>query len=200
MVLWNRTDSQVRSDNLMVQRNEITVFRLTQMNNGYYNLRRNDNSLVSRKIVKVKGTEIKLDVFLYVIKNVIHFTLFHTANEGYQDAIEGERFFLKYPFTSKIWTLTFTLEEDDEEHTLIDNGIQVRGDIFYLPFKRRFSKYDDGIDIHPVERRDSGTFYFKDSDGNLAEIIKLEVLYGEQNKIRKKQRSGKYSNKLTCFL
>lgn len=55
MVLWNRTGSQVRSKNLMVKKNEITVFDLTQKNSGYYHLRRNDNTLLSRKIVQVKG-------------------------------------------------------------------------------------------------------------------------------------------------
>lgn len=170
----------------MVKWNEINLLDLTQVNSGYYNLRRNDNTLLSRKMVQVKGNEIKLDVFLYVIKNVIHFTLFHTANEGHRDAVENERFFLQYPFMSKIWTLTFIWDEDNEEYKLIDNGIQVRENSIYLPFKKRFSKYNDGIEIYPVEARDSGTFYFKDSDENLAEIIRMEVLYGEQNQIRKK--------------
>lgn len=116
---------------------------------------------------------------MYVIKMMIHFTLFHTANDKHHNAIESELFFMQYPFTSKIWTLTYTADQDNEEHKLIDKGIQVRENDIYLVFKGRFSKFDDGIEIYPVERRDSGTFYFKDNDDNVAEIVKLEVSYGE---------------------
>lgn len=38
--------------------NVIDVLNLTQANEGYYNLRRKDNTLVKRKKLKVEGNEI----------------------------------------------------------------------------------------------------------------------------------------------
>lgn len=183
-VVWNRTGSLINKENLKINRNEIQVHRLTQLDNGYYNIRRKDNTLISRKKVHVEGNGIKQDVYLYVIKNMIQFTLFHTAKEVHLEATDKESLYIPFRFNSKPWTLTYISDGDDEEHTLIDKGIQVRDSYIYLPFKRRFSKYNDGVDINPVESRDSGTFYFKDLDGNLAETVRLKV-YGEQKEIRK---------------
>lgn len=140
--------------------------------------------MLSRKKVQVEGNGIKLDVFLYVIKNMIQFTLFHTAKKEYLTALAKESLFIPFRFKSNTWTLTYISDGDDEEHTLVDKGIQVRDSYIYVPFKGRFSMHDDGIDILPVEERDRGTFYFKDPDGNLAETVTLEVL-GEQKEIRK---------------
>lgn len=110
--------------------------------------------------------------------------MFHPANQVNRDAVEDEHIFIQFPFTSSTWTVTYTPDGDSEEHTLIDNGVTVRQSLIYLPLKRRFSKLDDSFEIYNVERRDSGYFYFKDQDGNLAQTVRLEVLYGEQNKIR----------------
>lgn len=182
--MWNRTGSLINKENLKINRNKIHVQSLTQLDNGYYNLRRKNKDLISREKVQVEGNGIKLDVFLYVIKNMIQFTLFHTAKEVYLTATDKESLFIQFPFSSKTWTLTYISDGDDEEHTLVDKGIKVRDSYVYVPFKRRFSKYDDGVEINPVESGDSGTFYFKDTNGNLAETVVLEVL-GEQKEIRK---------------
>lgn len=80
--------------------------------------------------------------------------------------------------------MTYISDGDDVEHTLFDKGIRVRDSNIYAPFKRRIFKSNDGIDIVPVESGDSGTFYFKDRDGNLGQTVRLEVL-GEQREIRK---------------
>lgn len=122
-----------------------------------------------------------------LFKNMIQFTLFHTAKQKYLDAEDRESIYIPFPSASNTWTLTYIPGGDDEEHTLVKNGIEV-GDS-YVPFKRRFSKYNNGVDINSVERGDSGTFYFKDPDGNLAEIVRLEVV-GEQKESRKTQRSS----------
>lgn len=198
--MWNRTGSLINKENLKFNRNKIHVQSLTQLDNGYYNLRRKNNYLISRKKLQVEGNGIKLDVFLYVIKNMIQSTLFHTAKEVYLTPTDKERLFIPFPLNSKTWTLTYISDGDDEEHTLVDKGIQVRDSYIYVPFKRRFSKYDDGVDIDPVESRDSGTFYFKDPNGNLAETVRLEVI-GEQKEIGKSREAVNiYLKSNTCFL
>lgn len=189
----------INKENLKINRNKIYVQSLTQLDNGYYNLRRKDNTLLTRKKLQVEGNGIKLDLFLYVFKNMIQFTLFHTAKEVHLEATDKERIFISFPSNSKTWTLTYIPDGDDEEHTLVDKGVKVRDSYIYVPFKRRFSKYSDGIDITPVERRDSGTFYFKDPDGNLAETVRLEVL-GEQKEIRKNTEAVNIYIKSNLFL
>ncbi|XP_003970429.2 uncharacterized protein [Takifugu rubripes] len=150
-VLWNRTGSLINKENLKINRNQIHVHSLTQLDNGYYNIRKKDNTLMSRKKLQVE------------------------AKETHLEATDRENVFIRFPSKSKTWTLTYISDEDDEEHTLVDKGIQVRDSYIHVPFKRRFSKYDDGINISPVESGHSGTYYFKDPDGNLAETVRLEV-------------------------
>lgn len=154
---------------------------------------------MSRKKLQVEGNGIKQDVFLYVIKNMIQFTLFHTAKEVHLEATDRENVFIRFPSKSKTWTLTYISDGDDEEHTLVDKGIQVRDSYIHVPFKRRFSKYDDGININPVESGHSGTYYFKDPDGNLAETVRLEV-YGEQKEIGKSREAVNIYIKSNSFL
>lgn len=76
-VLWNRTGSQVKKDKVGMKRNVINIFHLTQADNGYYNLRKNDHTLLRRKKLEVEGNDVKY-VFLYVVKNVIQLTLCFT--------------------------------------------------------------------------------------------------------------------------
>lgn len=61
-VLWNRTSSQVKKGKVKIKGNIIDLYNLTQMENGYYNLRRKDNTLVKRKSLTVKGNKIKYNV------------------------------------------------------------------------------------------------------------------------------------------
>lgn len=153
-VLWNRTGSQVKKDKVRMKRNVIDIFHLTQANNGYYNLRKNDHTLLRRKKLEVE------------------------ANQLNHDTVENEYVSIQFPFASSVWTVTYTPDGDSEEYTLIDNGDTVRESLMYFPLKRRFYKLDHSFEISPAERRDSGYFYFKDQDGNLAQIVKLDVLYG----------------------
>lgn len=110
--------------------------------------------------------------------------MFHPAKQVNQENVEDERIFIHFPFSSSTLTVTYTPDGDSEEHTLIDNGVTVSVNVIYLPLERRFSKLDNSIEIYPAQRRDSGYFYFKDQDGNLAQTVRLDVLYGEQNQIR----------------
>lgn len=67
MVLWNRSDSQVHKDRLHVKWNKAKITHITQANAGYYNLRRKDNSLLARELLKVEGeysNKQKLHVYL----------------------------------------------------------------------------------------------------------------------------------------
>lgn len=54
-VLWNRTGSQVKNDKVQIKRSVIGVFYLTQADNGYYNLRKKDHTLLRRQKLEVKG-------------------------------------------------------------------------------------------------------------------------------------------------
>lgn len=117
--------------------------------------------------------------------------MFHPATTVNSDAVENERVFIKYPFTSTSLTVTYIQDGDSEEHTLIDNGITVRQS-YDSPWKGRFYKLDDSLEISNVKRSDTGYFYFKDQDGNLAQTVRLEILYGEHKKIRLKQRHVRF--------
>lgn len=58
-VLWNRTGSLVKKDKVQIKWNVIDVFSLTQADNGYYNLRKKDNTLLKRQKLQVEGNELK---------------------------------------------------------------------------------------------------------------------------------------------
>lgn len=54
-VLWNRTGPQVKKDKVQFKWNVIDVFFLTQADNGYYNLRKKDHTLLKRNKLQVEG-------------------------------------------------------------------------------------------------------------------------------------------------
>lgn len=81
-VLWNRTWSQVKKDKVQMKWNVIDVFYLTQADNGYYNLRKKDNTLLKRKKLQVEGNETNYNVYLYV-RAMIQLTLCFTQQLKY---------------------------------------------------------------------------------------------------------------------
>lgn len=119
--------------------------------------------------------------------------MFHPATEVYRDAVENGRVHIQFPFTSSTLTVTYTRDGESKEYTLIDNGITVKQNVMYFPFKKRFYELKDSFEIHPLEKKDTGTFYFKDQDGNLAQVVRLEVVRGEHKHIRAKQRNIRVS-------
>lgn len=78
--------------------------------------------------------------------------------------------------------MTYVPDGDVSEHTVVQNGVAIKDYYIYVPFTRRFSKWDDGIELVRVRTEDSGDFYFKDRGGNLVQTVRLEVSAGEQNK------------------
>lgn len=77
-VLWNRTGSQAKKDKVQFKWNVIDVFYLTQADNGYYNLRKKDNTLMKRKRLQVEGNKIKYHVYLYVVTSMRQLTVCFT--------------------------------------------------------------------------------------------------------------------------
>lgn len=91
-----------------------------------------------------------------------------------------EELYMTYPFPSS-WTVTFIREGESEEDVLIRKGNLVyQMHSVRSPFTGRFEALSEGISIAPLRRGDSGTFEFKDQDGNLAQRVQLEVMQGER--------------------
>lgn len=183
-VLWNRTGSQVKTDKVQMKRNVINIFFLTQADNGYYNLRKKDHTLLKRKKLQVKGKKIKYNVFLCLHKIIIQLTLFHPENKVSRQVKENDFIFFTFPFTSSPLTVTYIQDGDDKEYTLIENGITMEQNIINSPLKGSFYMVDQRIEISPGDTTDTGYFYVKDQNGNLAQTVRLEVLDGEQSNIR----------------
>lgn len=108
------------------------------------------------------------------------YSVFHTAKQINYDKMVDDEIYMTYPFPSS-WTVTFTREGESEEDVLIREGNLVYQMHSVLsPFTGRFEAYSEGISIAPLRRGDSGTFEFKDQDGNLAQRVQLEVMQGER--------------------
>lgn len=90
-----------------------------------------------------------------------------------------EEVYMTYPFPSS-WTVTFTRNGESEEDVFIREGNPVYRPYSALsPFPGRFEAFSEGVSIAPLRRSDSGTFKFKDQDGNLAQRVQLEVMQSE---------------------
>ncbi|XP_041800145.1 uncharacterized protein LOC121611590 [Chelmon rostratus] len=151
-VLWNRTDPQTnRRGRGPVKRNMLEIIGLTQADSGYYNFRKKDNTLLSRILLAVEGTYRRYD------------------------ATVSKRLFIKNPTAADSWTVTLTPEGETEPRRLINAG-QLEWSMSKL-FARRITLLRDGIEIYPVESIDSGTFEFRDPQGNLAQTVQVEVVY-----------------------
>ncbi|XP_041846364.1 uncharacterized protein LOC121643164 [Melanotaenia boesemani] len=146
VILWNRTDPQT-SDGGQVRENVLTIYHLTQADNGYYNFRRKDFTL-----------ELRL----------------HLTVEGHFDHYHGEKkfLFIRYPRTGGPWTLTFK-PQDKEPEIVMEAGNLVSEDNWF--FGRIYPK-ENGIEIDILDSSDSGTFDFRDPQGNLALSYLLDII------------------------
>lgn len=74
-----------------------------------------------------------------------------------------------------------------EQQTLVKVGKLITEDDWMVEpshhFTGRILVVHNGIEIDPVESTDSGTFEFRDSQGNLAQTVHVEVKHGERQHI-----------------
>ncbi|XP_054453644.1 uncharacterized protein LOC129090139 [Anoplopoma fimbria] len=152
-VLWNRTDPQTNEGGRGRMRNRVwEIKNLIQADMGHYNLRAKDNTLLFRKLLEVRERYMYYDT--QVNKRLLIANL-----PGFQ-----------------LWTVDFSSEEEEENQTLMHAG-HLRTDNYWYsgPFKGRLFNSDDGLEIDPVESTDSGTYYFRDEQGNLAQTTQVLV-------------------------
>lgn len=196
-VLWNRTNSKTHKGRLQFKWDQGKMASITPADAGYYNLRRKDNSLVSRKLLIVEGEySNKQKLHGYLIKSSFRIcSLFHTGREERYDRKVDEAVYIQYPFSSASWTVTYTLEEVNEEQVLMRTGIKVPEIYWKAPFTGRITFSEDGLEIYRLRPSDSGTFMIKDPQGNLALTAWLQVNPGEQQQISfllMKKRTNSY--------
>lgn len=68
--------------------------------------------------------------------------------------------------------MTFKEDIGTKQETIIENGYLVRG---VSRFSGRIGIQSDGIEIRSVEAKDSGTYEFRDPQGNLALSARVYV-------------------------
>ncbi|XP_018555145.1 uncharacterized protein LOC108899262 [Lates calcarifer] len=147
-ILWNRTDPQAnKGGRVQVRGNTWEMYKLTQADNGFYAFRKNDNTLLNRMKLSVEDYDREYNIKV------------------------GERLVILYPAEFTMWTVTFIPEGETEHQTVIRDGTSAAGN-----FAWRLQVMHEGIEIYPVESTDSGTFEFRDKQGNLAmtAIVELE--------------------------
>ncbi|XP_034399598.1 uncharacterized protein LOC117737630 isoform X2 [Cyclopterus lumpus] len=152
-VLWNRTNPQTNNGGRgQMRRNEWEIKNLIQADMGHYNFRAKDNTLLSRILLEVR-----------------EHTLTYTTKPN-------ERLLIPNPPGAAQWTVAFTPEVDKETKQLMREGKLLTIDEWYSgPFAWRMLAVQDGLVIDPVDRTDSGTFEFRDPQGNLAQTVHLLV-------------------------
>lgn len=113
-------------------------------------------------------------VWLHFYLNRV-FSLSHTEDTKYYDAPAGKFLLITNPRGLSPWTVIYTRQGGTNDVPVVDESTFSRA-----YFDGRLEVMFDGIMIDSVESRDAGTFKFKDSDGNLAQIAYLKVHSGEQ--------------------
>ncbi|CAK6956583.1 uncharacterized protein LOC128363195 isoform X1 [Scomber scombrus] len=157
MVLWNRTDPQThKGGRVLVQHRGWEITKLTQADNGFYNVRKKDNTLISR---------IKLTV-----------TEYNRYYDGYDMKENGQLLRILYPDGFTPWDITFSPKGTKTRVTLMEAGYLYE-DLFSetVNFDGRIEKVHNGLEINLVESTDSGVFEFRDQEGNLALVVHLDI-------------------------
>ncbi|XP_053180110.1 uncharacterized protein LOC128363195 isoform X1 [Scomber japonicus] len=155
-VLWNRTNPQTRKGSrVLVQGDSWKITKLVQPDNGFYNIRKKDNTLISR---------IKLTVKEYTR----HYT---------GDDVKKDRLHISYPNDFTPWDVTFSPKGTKTKVTVMEAGDPLETDLFSESgkFEGRIQEEPNGLTIDPVENTDSGVFEFRDNDGNLALVVHLDL-------------------------
>lgn len=103
-------------------------------------------------------------------------SLFTTEIISHYDVIENERVIITYPQFGGSWTVIFKPLNGEDQETVMKNGWLV---LKFHRFTQRINIRGNGIEIENVELKDSGTFEFRDPQGNLAMAVHLNVGTGE---------------------
>ncbi|XP_047440351.1 uncharacterized protein LOC125007662 [Mugil cephalus] len=156
-ILWNRTDPEVivgQKGRVII--NAFEILYLTQEDNGYYNFRKRDNTLLYRGRLVVEG-------------ETIHY-----------DPKKDDHLTINFPWIESTWTVTFTPKGKMKPHTVMKAGFPVISGSW---FSHRIQVLKNKFEINPVESTDSGTFEFRDPQGNLALTAIVEV-YQESSALK----------------
>ncbi|XP_034037616.1 uncharacterized protein LOC117520378 isoform X3 [Thalassophryne amazonica] len=148
-VLWNQTSTQSRkTDRVWVRFNSWEMIKLSQADNGYYNFRRKDNTLLSR--IKLTVRE-KIENFILMEEDSLTITL---------------------PLECTSCTMSYSRRGDTDTLVVMKAGHVVQDG----PFKERIWMHgSDQIEIESLKTTDSGQFEVRDQDGNLALLLELNV-------------------------
>ncbi|XP_023131221.2 uncharacterized protein LOC111571996 [Amphiprion ocellaris] len=148
VVLWNRTNPQVKSVRRgWVNQNFWQVENITQSENGFYNIRQKDNTLLSRTHLNVK-------------EHVRHYT-----------KRVDEYLIIEYPWDNGTWFVNFRPKETTGDIILIKDGLKHSEKWFDW----RLEIQSAGIKIVALEITDSGTFRFRDKKFDLVLVAHLEM-------------------------
>ncbi|KAM4733030.1 uncharacterized protein FYW61_008611 [Anableps anableps] len=151
LILWNLTNLQSNNQRRgNVENNFWTISGVTQTDSGYYNFRQKDGTLESRVLFTVK------------------------ENTRYYDPKVNDHILITNPWTGGPWTVTFKQDSEDKPVTVIEDG---RLSWTANRFSGRMSVQRDGIEINHIEAEDSGTFEFRDQQGNLALSAQVDVIH-----------------------
>ncbi|KAM3612856.1 uncharacterized protein V6R79_015636 [Siganus canaliculatus] len=153
MVLWNRTDPQINiGSRLKVKDDVAKINSVTQADNGHYNFRKADRSLVTR----------------------IHLTV--QEDRLYIDSEVSEQLTIKNPSFNLPWTVNFIPDGNNLRKTLVIEGQLATGyGSDAAPFRGNTEVHSDGIEISYVETTHSGLYEFYDPQGNLAQTVRVKV-------------------------
>ncbi|XP_029965343.1 uncharacterized protein LOC115401244 isoform X2 [Salarias fasciatus] len=147
-ILWNRKNREMYAGSRgAIKDNLWNLPYLTQKDDGYYNFREKNNNLVSRILLNVKERIAELTVY------------------------EDDHLEIVYPWLVRMKTMTFTPEGQDEPASVMTDG-RLQHDYW---FNDKIQAVTNGIEVFRAEGKDTGTFRFKDSDGNLIMVVHLTV-------------------------
>uniref|UniRef100_UPI003AB0DBBA uncharacterized protein n=1 Tax=Centroberyx gerrardi TaxID=166262 RepID=UPI003AB0DBBA len=160
-ILWNRTDPQAsRGGRGKVDYNVWEMMKVTQADNGYYNFRKKDNTMVSRK---------KLTVTEYT--------------ESYEKLV-NENLRITFALEPALCTVSFTPWSEIEPILVMKAGRLMvdshdwgtEDDLFSGRIRMLTSVVPRlGLEIDHLKVSDAGHFEVRDLNDNLALVVKLKV-------------------------
>ncbi|XP_051937154.1 uncharacterized protein LOC127610725 [Hippocampus zosterae] len=151
VILWNRTQSSGASRG-QVKQNYWEMSDITQADNGYYNFRKKDYTLLTRK--KLTVTE-------------------YTTN--YQPK-EGTHFTMRFPVSFKPWDITFKPRTGESDPIRVMRSGRLTNDDY---FEDRFVLEGRNLEILSVKVEDSGIYELRDNNGYLVFVGNVAVEEGE---------------------